>query len=74
MATQKQFDFKAYNNMVNEAGAGLKIHLALGLLKDVDYTMYRFSNPLGMEIREVISDLIAVQVKAKAQAAARVKA
>ena len=75
MATnQNQFDFKAFNGMVKEAGAGLKLHLALGLLKDVDYTMYRYSNPLGMEVREIISDLIALQVRAKAAAAARAKA
>lgn len=68
-----QFDFKAFNNLTKEAGVGLKLHLALGLLKDIDYVMYRYQNPLGMEVREVISDLTAVQVKAKAAAAARAK-
>lgn len=72
-ANQNNFDFKAFNNMVREAGSGLKLHLALGLLKDVDYTMYRYDNPLGMDLRAVIADLVEIKEKGKAQAAERAK-
>ena len=72
-ANQNNFDFKAFNNMVREAGSGLKLHLALGLLKDVDYTMYRYDNPLGMDLRAVINDLVVIKEKGKAQAAERAK-
>ena len=71
---QTQFDFVAFNKSVSDAGAGLKLHLAIGLLRDVDYTMHRYDNPLEGEIRAIINDLKQVQVKAKAQAAARDKA
>ena len=72
-ANQNNFDFKAFNNMVREAGSGLKLHLALGLLKDVDYTMYRYDNPLGMDLKGVINDLVEIKEKGKAQAAERAK-
>ena len=74
MATyQNTFDFKAFNNLTREAGSGMKLHLALGLLKDVDYVMYRYDNPLGVDLRAVINDLVEIKEKGKAQAAERAK-
>lgn len=67
----QQFDFKAFNNLVNSAGSGLKLHLALGLLKDVDYSFYKYDNTLQPELSGVINELKEVQLKAKAQAADR---
>jgi len=72
-ANQNNFDFKAFNNMTREAGSGLKLHLALGLLKDVDYVMYRYDNPLGMDLKGVINELVEIKEKGKAQAAERAK-
>lgn len=66
-----QFDFKAFNALTSSAGSGLKLHLALQMLKDVDYTMYRYQNPLQTDLRALINELIGVQIKAKAQAAER---
>ena len=74
MATyQNTFDFKAFNNITREAGSGMKLHLALGLLKDVDYVMYRYDNPLGVDLRAVINDLVKIKEKGKAQYAERAK-
>jgi len=70
---QNTFDFKAFNELVREAGSGLKLHLALGLLKDVDYVMYRYDNPLGMDLKGVINGLVEIKEKGKAQAAERAK-
>ena len=70
---QNTFDFKAFNAIVKEAGSGLKLHLALGLLKDVDYVMYRYDNPLGMDLKGVIIGLVEIKEKGKAQAAERAK-
>ena len=66
-----QFDFKAFNTLTNSAGSGLKLHLALQMLRDVDYTMYRYKNPLQIDLCALINELVEVQTKAKAQAAER---
>ncbi len=73
MAQGNQFDFKAYNTLVNSAGSGLKLHLAIQMLRDVDYVMYKFDNPLQADLGAVVSELKEIQVKAKAQAAERAK-
>jgi len=70
---QNTFDFKAFNAMVREAGSGLKLHLALGLLKDVEYHMYCFDNPLHMDLRGTINGLVEIKEKGKVQAAERAK-
>lgn len=66
-----QFDFKGFNAAVQGAGSGLKLHLALQLLKDVDYVMYRYNNPLQKDLGGLINELKEVQLKAKKQAADR---
>lgn len=73
MATTNQFDFKAYNAIVRGAGSGLKLHLAIQMLRDVDYVMYKFDNPLQGDLGACVSELKEIQVKAKAQAEARKK-
>jgi len=70
MATN-QFDFKAFNAATNGAGSGLKLHLALQMLKDVDYAFYRYDNPLQATLGGIINELKELQIQSKAQAAAR---
>ena len=69
--TTNQFDFKAYNELVRNAGSGLKLHLAIQMLKDVDYVMYRYENPLSADVKGCINDLIIVKDTMKKQAAER---
>lgn len=69
MATQ--FDFDTFNNATKGAGQGLKLHLAIQMLKDVDYSMYRYDNPLQSTLSGIINELKEVQIASKAQAAAR---
>ena len=71
MATQNQFDFQAFNALVNNAGSGLKLHLAIQMLESVDYVMYKFKNPLQVDLRGCIGELTEIKVLAKAQAEAR---
>jgi len=66
-----QFDFKAFNAAVSGAGSGLKLHLAMQLLNDVDLVMYRYKNPLQKDLGGIINELKEVQLKAKKQAADR---
>ena len=66
-----QFDFKGFNAAVQGAGSGLKLHLALQLLKDVDYVMYRYANPLQQDLGGLINELKELQLKSKKQAADR---
>ena len=66
-----QFDFKTLNAVLNGAGSGLKLHLAIQMLKDVDYVMYRYDNPLQATLGGIINELKELQIQSKAQAAAR---
>jgi hypothetical protein len=68
-----QFDFKAYNAIISGAGSGLKLHLAIQMLRDVDYVMYKFDNPLQADLGGCVNELKEIQVKAKKQAADRKK-
>jgi len=69
----QDFDFKAFNSACNGAGSGLKLHLAIGLLKDVEYVMFKYENTLLTDLSAAINDLKAVQVAGKEQAAQRAK-
>lgn len=66
-----QFDFTTYNKLMDNAGAGLKLHLAVQLLRSIAGTFEHFNNPLEDDVRNCLVDLKEVQVKAKAEAAAR---
>ena len=66
-----QFDFKTLNAVLNGAGSGLKLHLAIQMLKDVDYVMYRYDNPLQATLGGIINELKELQIQSNAQAAAR---
>lgn len=57
MASNNSFNFDAYNNMMKGVGVGLKLHLAVQLVKDVVSGLEHFDNPLEAEIRPVYHDL-----------------
>jgi hypothetical protein len=65
------FDFKAYNAILKDAGAGLKLALAEGLLKDALRTLENFNNPLADDAQMIFNDVKVFRVKYKAAAAAR---
>ena len=51
------FNFDQYNNMMKGVGTGLKLHLAVQLVKDVVSSLEYFDNPLESEVRPVYNDL-----------------
>ena len=58
MATQSNnFNFDQYNSMMKGVGTGLKLHLAVQLVKDVVSSLEYFDNPLESEVRPVYNDL-----------------
>lgn len=58
MATnQNNFNFDQYNSMMKGVGTGLKLHLAVQLVKDVVSSLEYFDNPLESEVRPVYNDL-----------------
>ena len=58
MATQSNnFNFDQYNTMMKGVGTGLKLHLAVQLVKDVVSSLEYFDNPLESEVRPVYNDL-----------------
>lgn len=60
MATTS-FDFSAYNNLIRTANSGLRLHLAIRLLEDVESTMRRFNSPLKSDAYELINHLTDLQ-------------
>jgi hypothetical protein len=58
MATSSNnFNFDQYNTMMKGVGTGLKLHLAVQLVKDVVSSLEYFDNPLESEVRPVYNDL-----------------
>jgi hypothetical protein len=51
------FNFDQYNSMMKGVGTGLKLHLAVQLVKDVVSSLEYFDNPLESEVRPVYNDL-----------------
>lgn len=51
------FNFDQYNNMMKGVGTGLKLHLAVQLIKDVVGSLEYFDNPLESEVRPIYNEL-----------------
>lgn len=71
MATNNNFNFDAFNANMKGVGIGLKLHLAVQMIKDVVDGLERFDNPLESELRPVYVDLKAVHSMYKDAAKAR---
>ena len=67
----KQFDFIAFNALMNGAGSGLKTHLALGMLNDVLFMLHRYKNPLQKDLSDIVDELDSFKAAMKAAAAKR---
>lgn len=70
-ARGNNFDFNAFNTMVNPVGAGLKVALAQNLLEDACRSFERYKNPLTDELISIGSELKEFRIKYKAAAAER---
>lgn len=57
MAQQSNFDFEAYNKVMDNANSGLKLYLAERMLQDVQELMVRFKSPLRKDIESIVDEL-----------------
>ena len=55
--TSSNFDFEAYNAIMNSANSGLKLYLAERLLQDVQEVMVRFKSPLRKDIESLVDEV-----------------
>jgi hypothetical protein len=72
---KNQFDFTQYNLVMKSASVGLKLHLAVQMVKEVYTSLDYFDNPLSEEIHPILTDLKAFhsmyKERAKAEQAKR---
>lgn len=71
MSQQSNFDFKAFNNLVERKPAGLQIFLAQQLLSNALWSLEKYDNPRQTEVRDALNDIKALRTKMKGDAAAR---
>ena len=64
----KNFNFKQFNLLMETAGIGLKLHLVIQMLKDVDRGFHYFDNELAPTITKLVASLQQVQTQNKQQA------
>ena len=62
---QTKFDFDKYKDIMKTANSGLKLHLAIQLLNDVEATMVKFRSPLRDEMMSIVDELNDLKAKNK---------
>lgn len=71
MAQQNDFDFKAFNNLVERKPAGLQIFLAQQLISNALWVMDNYDNPRADDVRGILSEVKQLRARLKSDAAAR---
>jgi hypothetical protein len=71
MSTQNNFDFNAFNALIERKPAGLQIFLAQQLLSNALWSMEKYDNPRQTEVRDAFNALKTLRAQMKADAAAR---
>ena len=71
MSQQNNFDFNAFNNLVEHKPAGLQIFLAQQLLSNAVWSMTKYDNPRTEEVNNIFNEIKALRAKLKADALAR---
>lgn len=66
---RKEFNFDAYNAVMKDANAGLKLFLATQLLGDVASTAARYRNPLLNQLMDLVEEAESLRNEWKAVAA-----
>jgi activator of HSP90 ATPase len=60
------FDFDAYNNVMENANSGLRLYLAERMLQDVQQVMVRFRSPLIKDITDLVDEVTQLRADNKA--------
>jgi hypothetical protein len=68
---QRNFDFNAFNELVQRKPAGLQIFLAQQLLSEAMWSMERYDNPRETEVRAIFDSIKVLRAKMKEDAASR---
>jgi len=71
MSQQSNFDFNAFNNLVEHKPAGLQIFLAQQLLSNALWSMEKYDNVRQTEVRDLFNAIKSLRVTLKADAVAR---
>jgi hypothetical protein len=71
MSQQSNFDFNAFNNLVERKPAGLQIFLAQQLLSNALWSLERYDNPREAEVRALFDSIKELRIKMKEDAASR---
>ena len=71
MSTQNNFDFNAFNALIERKPAGLQIFLAQQLLSNALWSMEKYDNPRQTEVRDAFNALKTLRAQLKSDAAAR---
>jgi hypothetical protein len=71
MSQQNNFDFNAFNNLIERKPAGLQIFLAQQLLSNALWSMEKYDNPRQTEVRDALNSIKALRSQMKADTEAR---
>lgn len=71
MSQQGDFDFNAFNGLVQRKPAGLQIFLAQQLLSNALWSMENYDSPREQEVRDLFNGIKALRARMKSDAAAR---
>jgi TolA-binding protein len=71
MSQQSNFDFNAFNELVQRKPAGLQIFLAQQLLSEALWSMEKYDNPREQEVRDLFNGIKELRARLKSDAEAR---
>lgn len=71
MSQQSNFDFNAFNALVQRKPAGLQIFLAQQLLSEALWSMEKYDNPRETEVRDLFNGIKELRAHLKSDAEAR---
>ena len=64
--TRKDFNFEAYNAVMKDANAGLKLFLVQQMLSDIATTAFRYRNPLAQQLIDLADETESLRTEWKA--------
>ena len=64
--TRKDFNFEAYNAVMKDANAGLKLFLVQQMLSDIATTAFRYRNPLAQQLINLADETESLRTEWKA--------
>jgi len=68
---QRNFDFNAFNELVQRKPARLQLYLAQQLLSEAMWSMERYDNPRQNEVRVIFDNIKSLRIKMKEDAESR---